>query len=159
MDKELKRKLKLRKKINRKRPSFRRYESWRYNRVYNTWRRPRGIDSHMRERKKGHIPLVGVGYRGPRAVRGLHPTGKEIVHIRNVDGLDGVDSSIHAVYVASTVGLRKRWLIQDRADELGITLLNNLSEGYDSTDDDFEEESEDEELDAEDEEIEDLEEE
>lgn len=126
MSNENKRLLRLRKQINAKRPKFRRYESWRYNRVKDNWRRPMGIDSHMRERDKGQIPLVGVGYRGPKKVRGLHPSGKHMVHISTIKQLEAVDPETQVVYIAAAVGLRKRWFLQDRAEELGVKLLNGL---------------------------------
>ena len=36
----------------RKKPKFRRQESWRYKRVPDKWRRPHGIDSKMRKKVK-----------------------------------------------------------------------------------------------------------
>ncbi len=116
--------LSLRNEMNRKRPEFIRQESWRYVRVKESWRRPRGIDSKMRLKKKGKPPLVSIGYRGPKAVRGLHPTGFEEVLVYNVKDLEKIDPERQAARIASTVGRRKRIAIIEKADELGIVVLN-----------------------------------
>ena len=43
--------LELRKVMKKREPDFIRQESWRYVRVKESWRRPRGIDSKMRLKK------------------------------------------------------------------------------------------------------------
>ncbi|MCD6106274.1 MAG: 50S ribosomal protein L32e, partial [Thermoplasmata archaeon] len=47
---EEKRLLELRNRLNRKRPEFRRQEWFRYKRLGEKWRRPRGLHSKMRKR-------------------------------------------------------------------------------------------------------------
>ena len=116
--------LKLREEMNRRRPEFIRQESWRYVRVKESWRRPRGIDSKMRLKKKGKPPLVSIGYRNPKLVRGLHPTGFKEVIVYNVKDLEKVDPDREAVRIAGSVGRRKRIEIIEKADELGIVVLN-----------------------------------
>lgn len=121
---EEKRLLKLRNEMNRRRPDFIRQESWRYVRVKENWRRPRGIDSKMRLKKKGKPPLVSIGYRGPRAVRGLHPTGFKEILVYNVKDLEKIDPKREAARIAGSVGRKKRMEIIEKADELGIVVLN-----------------------------------
>ncbi len=121
---EERRLLELRNEMNRSRPEFIRQESWRYVRVKESWRRPRGIDSKMRLKKKGKPPLVSIGYRGPRLVRGRHPTGFEEVLVYNPDDLDKVDPERQAVRIAGSVGRKKRMEIIAKADSLGIVVLN-----------------------------------
>ena len=121
---EVKRLLRLREKMKRKRPDFVRQESWRYVRVKESWRKPRGIDSKMRLKVKGWPRSPEVGYRGPRAVRGLHPSGFEEVIVHNVDELREVDPERQAVRIAHTVGSRKRAEIVAEAERLGIVVLN-----------------------------------
>ena len=116
--------LKLREEMNRRRPEFIRQESWRYVRVKESWRRPRGIDSKMRLKKKGKPPLVSIGYRNPKLVRGLHPTGFKEVIVYNVKDLEKIDPDREAVRIAGSVGRRKRIEIIEKADELGIVVLN-----------------------------------
>jgi large subunit ribosomal protein L32e len=62
-----------RKKVAQTRPRFIRQESWRYDRLAENWRKPKGKDNKMRKQKSGMPALVKVGYRSPKAARGLHP--------------------------------------------------------------------------------------
>jgi len=120
--------LELRARLKAKKPRFRRQESWRYMRVSQVWRKPDGIDSKMRIRKKGWPKIVEVGYRGPRKARGLHPSGYREVLVRNVDDLAKIDPKVQAVRIAHTVGMRKRAEISLRAGERHIHILNPLPE-------------------------------
>ena len=70
--------------------------------------------------------MVDVGFRGPVAARDLHPSGFEEVLVYNVDGLEGIDPKKQAVRIGGTVGTKKRMAIEDRADELGIRVLNRM---------------------------------
>jgi large subunit ribosomal protein L32e len=116
--------LALRRRLKSKKPRFRRQESWRYKRVSEVWRKPDGIDSKMRKRKKGWPRMVEAGYRGPRAARGLHPSGYAEVLVHTVDDVDRVDPKAQAVRIAHAVGARKRIEITARARERGIRVLN-----------------------------------
>jgi len=53
MSEEKQRLMKLRKRINKKRPHFKRFESWRFVRIKDQWRKPRGIDNKMRTEESG----------------------------------------------------------------------------------------------------------
>ncbi len=119
--------LRLRAKVKKKKPDFVRQESWRYDRLKENWRRPKGIDNKMRRKIKGWPPTVNVGYRGPKAVRGLHPSGYEEVFVYNVEDLKKVDPKTQAVRIAHTVGKKKRMQILQEAKKRKIMILN-LSE-------------------------------
>jgi len=116
--------LKLREEIASRRPEFVRQESWRYKRVKPSWRKPKGIDSKMRLRVKGWPKIVKVGYRGPAAVRGLHPSGYRDVLVYNVSDLERLNPETDAARIAHTVGAKKRMEILAKAKELGIKVLN-----------------------------------
>ena len=120
--------LALRMRLKRKRPKFERQESWRKKRISKVWRKPDGIDSKARRRAKGWIHLVEIGYRGPRKVRNLHPSGYEEVMVRNVDDLAKINPETQAARVAHTVGMKKRAEIYLRAGERHIYVLNPLAE-------------------------------
>jgi large subunit ribosomal protein L32e len=119
-----KRALAIRTRIKSKKPDFKRQESWRYKRVEKSWRKPRGLDSKMRKKVKGWPKSVNVGYRGPKKLRGLHPSGYAEVLIRTVDDVNKVDPKTQAIRIAHTVGAKKRIEISARATERGIHILN-----------------------------------
>ncbi len=120
--------LELRKKIKSKKPDFIRYESWRYKRVKPNWRKPKGIDSKVREKRKGWIKMPDIGYRSPKVVRGLHPSGFEEVLVYRPEDLEKLDPTKHAVRIAHTVGTRKRLAILEKAEELELVVLNPTEE-------------------------------
>ena len=121
---EQKRLIELRKKINKKRPSFRRVESWRYKRVKDSWRKARGIDSRTRIKSKSGVKSPSVGYRGPKKVRGLHPSGYEEVRVHTINDLKDLNNKKHAIKVSTNLGVRKRISVIDYAQSRGFKVLN-----------------------------------
>lgn len=112
--------------INGRRPEFKRQEWFRYSKLGEKWRRPKGIHSKMKRNLARRPPVVDIGYRGPALARGLHPSGFEEVLVHNIDNLDGIDPKVQAVRIGGTVGTKKRIQIEDRAEELGIRVLNRM---------------------------------
>ena len=114
-----------RKKVAEKRPEFIRQESWRYDRLAENWRKPKGKDNKMRKQKSGMPALVKIGYRGPKIARGLHPSGYTDNVVHNVTELISLDPKKDAARLGHTVGKRKRIEIIAKANELGIKVLNS----------------------------------
>jgi large subunit ribosomal protein L32e len=112
--------------ISGNRPAFKRQEWFRYQKLGEAWRRPRGIHSKMRRGMKRRPPMVEIGYGGPALVRGLHPSGFEEVMVYNIDGLENIDPKTQAARIGGTVGVKKRIAIENRAKELGIRVLNKM---------------------------------
>jgi large subunit ribosomal protein L32e len=116
--------LRARKKVSATRPKFVRQESWRYIRLAENWRKPKGIDNKMRKQVSGVPPLVKVGYRGPKKARGLHPSGYKDKLIHNIKDLEKLDPKTDAARIGHSVGRRKRIDIVNKANALGIKVLN-----------------------------------
>ncbi|MFW9873631.1 MAG: 50S ribosomal protein L32e [Candidatus Thorarchaeota archaeon] len=119
-----KRLMELRKKINKKRPSFRRVESWRYKRVKDSWRKARGIDSKTRKKKKLGVKSPTIGYRGPKKVRGLHPSGYIEVLISTFNELTNLSRNKHALKISGKLGAKKRIALTDYCQKRGFKILN-----------------------------------
>jgi large subunit ribosomal protein L32e len=113
-----------RKKVAQARPKFIRQESWRYDRLAENWRKPKGKDNKMRKQKSGMPALVKVGYRTPKAARGLHPSGYRDNLVHNTADLANLDPKHDAARIGHTVGQKKRIEIINKAVEMGIKVLN-----------------------------------
>jgi large subunit ribosomal protein L32e len=107
-----------------KKLKFKRQESWRYKRVKENWRKPRGIDSKMRKKVKGWPPSPEAGYRSPKKIRGLHPSGYKEARVQTLEDLNAIDPETQAIRIARTVGGKKRVEILALADKRGIHVLN-----------------------------------
>ena len=110
--------------LAKNRPKFIRQESWRFVRLHPEWRKPKGVDNKVRRQDKGWPPLVRVGYRGPVASRGIHPSGHLEVMVYRVPDLDKLVPGRDVARIGGTVGAKKREQILKRANELGLRVLN-----------------------------------
>ena len=117
-------KIHLRKEIKSRKPSFTRQEGFRYKRLGNKWRKPKGLHSKMRKSLKYRPPMVKVGYRGPKATRGFHPSGFREIMVHNLKDMDKINPKLEAARIAHSVGMKKRMEIEEKADEKKIRILN-----------------------------------
>jgi large subunit ribosomal protein L32e len=124
LDDEVKAALELRKAKSEARPAFKRQEWFRYQRLGEKWRKPKGIHSKMRRHLSYRPPVVSIGFRGPKSVRDYHPSGFQEVLVHNASQVEKVDPKVQAIRIGGTVGERKRMAITEKADELGIRVLN-----------------------------------
>ena len=124
LDEEVKAALELRTAKNDARPAFKRQEWFRYQRLGEKWRKPKGIHSKMRRHLSYRPPVVSIGFRGPKAVRDFHPSGFQEVMVYNASQVEKVDPKVQAIRIGGTVGGKKRMAITEKADELGIRVLN-----------------------------------
>ena len=111
-------------RLKARKPKFVRQESWRYARIEDSWRRPKGVTSKMRIGLRGWPRRVSVGYKNPESLRYLHPSTFVEVMVHNPKDLEGLDPEKHAIRIGHTVGEKKRVTIMDRAQGLGMKVLN-----------------------------------
>jgi large subunit ribosomal protein L32e len=128
LDPELRRLLTVRDDGDRRRPLFVRTASHRYWRIgrWESWRKPKGQQSKQR-RHYGYRPtIVSIGFGSPRLTRGLTPSGFRPQLVRTTEDIDKLDGKREAALIARTVGTRKRLVLEERARERGIHVLNPL---------------------------------
>ncbi|WP_328585434.1 50S ribosomal protein L32e [Methanofollis ethanolicus] len=90
----------------------------------DSWRRPRGLTSKQRRQYKAKGAQPQAGYNAPLAVRYMHPSGYYEVLVYTPADLEGVEPEFEAVRIAGSVGMKKRAVIQQKAMEAGIKVLN-----------------------------------
>ncbi|MCW7077266.1 MAG: 50S ribosomal protein L32e [Candidatus Syntropharchaeales archaeon] len=111
----------------RERRDFKRHESHKKKKLDAKWRRPRGLHNKMRKHIRDKGRYVKSGFGSPRWVRGLHASGlKEVLVTSHKINLEAFDPADCAIRIASGIGKRKRLLIEDRANKLGLKVLNPL---------------------------------
>ena len=120
---------------DRRRPRFTRQQSYRYLRIGRdeSWRKPRGLQSKQRRHYGYRSTIVSIGFRGPRAVRGLTPAGFRPVLVRTNADVERLDPKTDAALIARSVGTKRRLVLEETARVRGVHLLNPLDHGREET--------------------------
>jgi large subunit ribosomal protein L32e len=118
----------LRDQQDRHRPLFVRQAAHRYYRIgrWESWRRPRGLQSKQRRHYGYRSEVVSVGYRSPARIRGLTPSGFRPVLVQTSSDVEKIDAQTEAAIIARTVGTRRRLALEEIARKRGIHVLNPL---------------------------------
>lgn len=116
--------LEIRKSMKARKPNFKIQNSNDPKKRFSgRWKRPKGLQSKIRERRKGNPRYIEPGYGSPAAVRGAAAEGVFPVLVRNISDLSKVGES-QGIVISSTVGLRKKVEIAKAAVERNLKLLN-----------------------------------
>ncbi len=90
--------------------------------VKHRWRKPRGTHN----KKRMHMAFMGalpsIGYGNPASIKGVHPSGLHEILVHNLQELQGLAGK--AVRIAAAVGMKKRMLIEAKAEQMGLKILN-----------------------------------
>ena len=122
---EVRRLMKVRLRIKKRRPAFKRLENWRYKRLArSSWRKPKGIDNKVKEKRKGWHKMASIGYRGPVKVRGLHPSGREELMIYKDTDLLRADPEKHVLRIYRRISRKNRLDLESQALIMGFKILN-----------------------------------
>jgi len=119
--------LKLKEKLKQKNhPTFRgrfggRFKRRKSNKKWDKWMKPRGIDI---VRKNDDGALAKIGYRVPKKIRYLHPSGLPQVSVSNLQELNLLKEKNVAVRLSGKIGKKKRIEMLKVAKEQNIKLLN-----------------------------------
>ncbi|MBI2142088.1 hypothetical protein HYU15_01190 [Candidatus Woesearchaeota archaeon] len=117
--------LETRRRIKAKKPEFLIQDYHRRKELPRKWRKPRGMHSKMRMRKKGHPKQAEIGYGSPKQTRHLDRKGMKRALISGAKDLDAIDKSTETAVIRHGVGLRKREQILKAAEQKGITVANS----------------------------------
>ncbi len=116
--------LEVRKAVKRRKPNFQIQNSNDpKKRFAGRWKRPKGLQSKMRERRKGNPMYIEPGYGSPVAVKGATAEGLFPIVVMNVADLEKVEAD-HGVVISATVSMRKKAQIAKAATERKLKLLN-----------------------------------
>jgi len=113
-------------KCKKRSNKFKRYHSWRYKRVSESWRKSHGIDSKFRRRFRGYPDIVNCGYGNNKLTRHLLPNGFKKFLITKVADLELLlmNNRTFCGEIAKNLSSRKKDLIVRRAQELNVKLTN-----------------------------------
>jgi large subunit ribosomal protein L32e len=128
LDAQRTRLLGLRDQQDRHRPLFVRQAAHRYFRIgrWESWRRPRGLQSKQRRHYGYRSEVVSVGYRSPARIRGLTPSGFRPILVQTSADVEKIDATTEAAVIARTVGTRRRLALEEVARKRGVHVLNPL---------------------------------
>lgn len=116
--------LEVRKAVKARKPNFKVQNSNDpKKRFAGRWKRPKGLQSKMRERRKGNPKYIEPGYGSPAAVRGATAEGLFPVIVNNISDLGKVKGD-EGVIISATVSMRKKAQIAEAAAGRKLKLLN-----------------------------------
>lgn len=101
---------------------FKAQDHFRYKKLGTSWRKPKGRQSKMREKRGSKSRIVDIGYGTDKSIK-HKMNGVCYVHVYNVAQLQNIEKS-SAVVIAAGVGLLNVIAIADKAHELGIRVIN-----------------------------------
>jgi len=108
----------------RKKPKFLRPVARSRKRLGLKWRRNKGLHGKVRRHEKGKNKMPTIGYRAPKELRYLHPSGLKEALVFNLSDLEKIDQKTEAARISHAVGKKKRVEILKKAEELKIKVLN-----------------------------------
>ncbi len=115
--------LELRKKQKSKKPHFVRQGYGLKIRLKDTWRKPKGAHSKIREKRKGHRKPISIGYRSPVEVRYLTPSGLKPWLVTNLNQLKKAEKNVEII-LSKGLGLKKKMELLKEIQKLGLKVLN-----------------------------------
>ncbi|MBW2971311.1 50S ribosomal protein L32e [Candidatus Woesearchaeota archaeon] len=121
---DVKRLLEVRAKRNLRKPAFIRQDAHKIKRLEKKWRKPKGVHSKMKNKKKGHRRSAATGWGAPAQVRGLHNSGLALVLVNNVAEVSRADPKTEAVIVSGKMGAKQRINVVDAALKRELMIVN-----------------------------------
>ncbi|MEA3414300.1 MAG: eL32 family ribosomal protein [Nanoarchaeota archaeon] len=92
-----------------------------------TWKKPKGRDNKMREKRKGYPAVVSIGYGSDKKIKNKFEE-KEVIKIMNAGDLEKIQKN--QIGLIGSVGKKKKLEIAKKAKEMKIKLRNMNAEKY-----------------------------
>ncbi len=92
-----------------------------------SWRKPTGRDNKMREKRRGYAPVVSIGYRSDKKIRGTIEEKNPII-VMNINDLAKIGEE--NIGIVGNVGIKKKIEIVKKAKEMKIELKNVNIEAF-----------------------------
>ena len=112
----------VKKKTNR----FARFQSDRFHRVQESWRKPRGIDNRVRRRFRGSKLMPKIGYGSDKTTRFQLQNGLYPFFVKTAKDIDMLlmHNEKFAAVIAHNLNARSRKAVVERAAQLGVKVVN-----------------------------------
>lgn len=105
-------------------PAFNRPNAFSQVRVKRVWRKPKGMHSKIRKRRKWSSKMPNVGYGNASSFRGLHPSGLKEVLVTRINDLKNVNPKNEAIRIYGRLSRKNKEIIIKEALKLKIKVFN-----------------------------------
>lgn len=85
------------------------------------WKKPTGRHNKMREKRRGYLAVVSIGYRKKMEIRGVL-NGKKPIIVRNMEDLKKINEK--GIAILGNIGKKKKIEIAKKAKEMKINFFN-----------------------------------
>jgi len=109
----------------KKKPRFKR-QNFLLKKLKNVWRKPRGIHSKLRLKKRGKGRRPKIGYGNKKNIRGLIKD-QEYTYVSSMKDIDNAEKIL---LISSNIGARKKMQIIEKAMNLGLKVININAEKF-----------------------------
>ena len=116
--------LEIRERIKSRKPVFVRQDIHKKVKLKWKWKKPKGIHSKMREKRKGHRRCVEVGWGSPRKIKHFDRSGLRVRLVSSPKEIEGINVNEEGIIISKKIGLKKRIPLLKKAEEMRITVLN-----------------------------------
>merc|ERR1711994_772249 len=102
------------------------HQSDRYDKVKQSWRKPKGIDNRVRRKFKGMYLMPNIGYGSAKNTRHMMPSGFRKVLVHNLKELEVLmmQNKKYSAEIAHGVSAKNRKALVERAQQLAIRVTN-----------------------------------
>jgi large subunit ribosomal protein L32e len=113
----------LKKGIQKRQPNFLRQDGHKRKKLKPKWRKPKGIHSKMRDKRRGYRVVVSTGYGTPKILRTLNKDGKKEYLVKSINDLQTIPNNSLIVLQAG-MGAKTKIKIIEIAKTKKLTFVN-----------------------------------